>query len=192
MSPKHKLRDLLPWYANSLFIVALSGGYAVLPAMAIGGVFAKIGAVSRSPQLASFLLLFLAYLSDFQICSYIPKCTFSSILVLAAFDMIVDWFINSYKKSAMEWAVVPLIVVTSLMWGMLQSIAMGLGASTLIFVASFYRAGVVKFIANGLTIRSTIERNYDDSRWLDGNADLIQVLVLQNYLFFGNASSCLK
>ncbi|KAL7550719.1 hypothetical protein ACHAWF_013954 [Thalassiosira exigua] len=100
--------------------------------------------------------------------------------------------IKSYQKSATEWIAVPVIVVTSLMWGMMQSVALGLGASTLIFVASFFRAGVVKFIANALTIRSTIERNHNDSLWLDQHGDLIQLMVLQNYLFFGNANSCLK
>lgn len=106
--------------------------------------------------------------------------------------MIDSWFIKSYHKSANEWIVVPFIVATSLTSGMLQSIGLGLGASTLIFVASFHRAGVVKFIANGLTIRSTVERNCEDNEWLDQHADLIQILVLQNYLFFGNATSCLK
>ena len=43
----------------------------------------------------------------------------------------------------------------------------------------------------GLSIRSTVERDAKSSDWLDQHADLIQVMVLQNYLFFGNASSCL-
>lgn len=46
----------------------------------------------------------------------------------------------------------------------------------------FYRAGVVKCIANGLMIRSTVDRNLEDNEWLDQNADMIQILVLQNYL----------
>ena len=189
---KAKPKDLLTWYANSLFAVAFSGGFAVLPAIALGGIFSKIGAKSRSPQFGAMILLFVVYITDFSICSYIPKCTFSSLLVLAACDLIDGWFIKSYKKSQHEWIVVPIIVTTSLTSGMLQSVGLGLAASTLVFVASFYRAGVVKYIANGLTIRSTIERNHEDNQWLDQNGDLIQVLVLQNYLFFGNASSCLK
>jgi len=56
----------------------------------------------------------------------------------------------------------------------------------------FFRIGVVKFFATGLTIRSTIERNLNQANWLDQHGDLIQVLVLQTYLFFGNASSILN
>ena len=188
---KPKQNPLLMWYANSLFTVFLSGGFAVLPSIALGGIFSNIGAVSRGPQFGGMLLLMLCYWSDFWICSYVPKCTFSSLLVLAAIDLIDTWFVRSYRKSRTEWVVVPFIVIASLAFGMLQSVALGLGASTLLFVASFYRAGVVKFIANGLTVRSTIERNSEDDRWLCQHADLIQLLVLQNYLFFGNAVSCL-
>ena len=190
--PKQKPKDLMMWYANSLFAVAFSGGFAVLPAIALGGVFSKIGATNRTPQFAAVILLLACYLSDFVICSFIPKCTFSSLLVFAAIDLMHSWFIKSYQKSATEWVVVPLIVATSLRFGMLGSVGVGLAASTLIFVASFYRAGVVKYIANGLTVRSTIERDHDDSLWLDSHGDWIQLLVLQNYIFFGNANSSLK
>lgn len=189
---KAKPKDLMMWYANALIAVAFSGGFAVLPAIALGGIFSKMGAVSRTPQYIAMILLLGVYMSDFWLASYVPKCTFSSLLVLAAIDLIHSWFIKSYQKSAMEWIAVPFIVVSSLAYGMLQSVGLGLGCSTMIFVASFYRAGVVKFLANGLTIRSTVERNGEDNQWLDQNADLIQILVLQNYLFFGNASSCLK
>ena len=50
----------------------------------------------------------------------------------------------------------------------------------------------MKYISNGLNIRSTIERPPKINKWLDKNADYIQILVLQNYLFFGNASSILS
>lgn len=60
------------------------------------------------------------------------------------------------------------------------------------FVASFHRSGVVKYVANGITIRSTIERSVQSSQWLDQNGELMQVLVLQNYLFFANANSVLS
>ena len=87
--------------------------------------------------------------------------------------------------------VVPLIIVLSFSVGLLSAIFVGVAFSTIIFVGSFYRSGVIKYLANGLSLRSTIERGYRESVWLDQNGDLIQVLVLQNYLFFGNAQSLL-
>lgn len=43
-------------------------------------------------------------------------------------------------------------------------------------------------MANGAVIHSTIERPFRKCDWLIDNGDFIQILVLQNYLFFGNAS----
>jgi len=88
--------------------------------------------------------------------------------------------------------VVPLIVILANVVGLLSAVFLGIAMSTFFFVAAFFRSGVVKFMANGLTIRSTIERPLNTARWLDQNGELIQVLVLQNYLFFGNASSILN
>lgn len=51
---------------------------------------------------------------------------------------------------------------------------------------------VYYFNVIGSIIRSTVARTTKDAEWLNRNGDLIQVLVLQNYLFFGNASSCLN
>jgi CRP-like cAMP-binding protein len=75
--------------------------------------------------------------------------------------------------------------------GSLQSVGVGLIFSTFLFVRTMNKTGVVKYITNGLMIHSTTERNSDDSAWLDQNGDLIQILVLQSYIFFGNANSCL-
>jgi MFS superfamily sulfate permease-like transporter len=72
---------------------------------------------------------------------------------------------------------------------LLTAVFLGIGFSTLIFVAAFFRSGVVKYVANGKCINSTIERPFRASEWLNEEGDLIQVLCLQNYLFFGNASS---
>ena len=105
------------------------------------------------------------------------------------------WFLKSFRmtKEKSEWLVVPLIMIFSFVVGMLQSIALGIAISTFLFVASFYRTGVVKFIDTGksaidgitmmnnavfcpkyvlyssilgLLVRSTVERSAQDSAWL--------------------------
>jgi MFS superfamily sulfate permease-like transporter len=105
--------------------------------------------------------------------------------------MIYNWFYKSYfkTKDKLEWLVVPLIVVAAFVLDLLSAVFLGLALSTFLFVAALFRSGVVKYVANGIVIHSTIERPFRSSEWLNENGDLIQVLVLQNYLFFGNASS---
>jgi SulP family sulfate permease len=153
-----------------------------------------MGAEGVAPQYGSFALLGVFYLTDFQLVRYIPKPAFSCLLVLAFLDMTATWFVRSYKntKQKWEWMVAPLIVVLTFLVGLLNAVFLGVALSTFIFVASFYRSGIVKYLANGLALRSTIERGHREAAWLDQNGDLIQILVLQNYLFFGNAQSLLS
>lgn len=182
---------LLHWYGVVHVLTSLIGGFACLPSVPVAFTLGKLGADGKAPQYGSAVLLFFIYWNDFQFVNYIPKAAFASLLVKAAIDMLDVWFVQSFAKTKekAEWAVVPLIIVLSFVLGMLQAFAAGVALSTFIFVASFYRSGVVKFIANGLTVRSTIERDARSNHWLDEHADYIQILVLQNYLFFGNASS---
>lgn len=185
---------LLNWYGIVQFISTFSGCVGCIPTIAISSTLTKLGAYQAYPQYGSFLILFYFYMTGFTQLQYIPKITFSSLLVLCFCDLMNTWFFKSYKltKQKDEWLfVAPLIVLSSYVIGMLMSVALGVAISTFIFVASFYRTGVVKYLDTGASLRSTIERNIADAEWLDNNGDLVQIMVLQNYLFFGNASSCL-
>lgn len=127
------------------------------------------------------ILLSFFYITDFYLVAYIPKPAFASLLVVSCFDIISHWFIKSYlmTKEKAEWLVVPLIVVMAFVFDLLTAVFLGIAMSTFFFVAAFYRSGVVKYLANGITIRSTVERPFTMGKWLDQNGDLIQVLVLQ-------------
>jgi hypothetical protein len=89
-------------------------------------------------------------------------------------------FVNCYHQA---------IVVCAFVLDLLSAVFLGVALSTFIFVAAFFRSGVVKYVANGKIIHSTIERSFRMSEWLDDEGDLIEVLCLQNYLFFGNATA---
>jgi anti-anti-sigma regulatory factor len=191
---RRTLEEIFIEYGYALFLVSACGGFANCPTVATSNTMYAIGADGSAPQYGSVLLLILFYFTDFQLVQYIPKTVFSSLLVLGAVDTLVVWFFGSFRKTqdTIEWLVVPLIVLFSLFVGFLNAVFLGIGLSMFVFVASFFRVGVVKFRATGLEIRSRIERSMAQSVWLDTNGDYIQVLVLQNYLFFGNATSILN
>ena len=151
----------------------------------------QLGAEGNAPQYGSVALVVIFYATDFQLVQYIPKAAFSCLLVLAFLDMTSTWIFKSYAKTRnkWEWSIAPIIVVLSFCIGMLNAIFVGIAFSTFIFVGSFYRSGVVKFLGTGLILRSTTERSYRETSWLDQNGDLLQIVVLQNYLFFGNSQS---
>ena len=152
-----------------------------------------IGAGGPSPQYGCVILLLFFYMTSFRVVRFIPKSVFSSLLVLGAVDTFMVWFFLPYRKTQniWEWLVVPFILLLSLFVGFLNAVIVGIGISMFVFVGSFFHVGVVKFNATGLEIRSTVERSPNLQEWLDTHGDQIQVMVLQNYLFFGNASSIL-
>lgn len=151
----------------------------------------KIGARGKVPQFGSIILLIFFYMNKFELVGFFPRIVFSTLLFVSSIDFLQNWFILSYQKTADkgEWLIVPIISLFAFVVGVLPAVAFGMALSTIIFVGSFYKSGVVKFIATGMTVHSSTERNIGDSEWLDQNGDLIQVMVLQNYLFFGNANS---
>lgn len=111
----------------------------------------QLGAEKATPQYCGAIFLIFFYLTNFKLVQYIPKMAFSCLLILCFLDLMNVWFIKSYQmtKEKYEWMVAPLIVLSSFSVGMLASVALGVAISTFIFVASFYKTGVVKFIDTG-------------------------------------------
>lgn len=103
------LKTISLTYGKSQVVSAIVGGFAVTPSVAASSTMFSLGAEGLAPQVGSVLLLFVFYMTDFQIVGYIPKPAFSSMLVLAFMDMISTWFYKSYfkTKDKLEWMVVP-------------------------------------------------------------------------------------
>ena len=160
--------DICREYGFSMYLVALVGGFGVCPINAVSTTMYAMGADGVIPQLGSILLLFLVYLTDFSMVQYIPKAAFSSLLVLGAVEILAIYFVKSFQKTQdwIEWIAVPVIVIFSITMGFVQSIFLGLVVSLFLFMASFWRAGVVKYHATAMEVRSRIERSMNQSQWL--------------------------
>ena len=191
--PNLTMKEFMWSTGVTLLFNALLGGFAIVPSATLQRTMYKLRAEKIPPQFLATVFLLGFYLFDFRLVAWIPKTVFSSLLCSQLFDTFDSWVIRSYQKTKekYEWFVAPLIAVMAFLIGMLQSVFLGIALSTFFFVASFFRSGVVKFFATGRSIRSTIERTPKCARWLDENGDLIPLFVLQNYLFFGNASTVL-
>jgi len=138
---RKNLQGIFVEYGYALMLVGCSGGFGICPTVATSNTMFAIGAGGSAPQYGSILLLIFFYLTDFTLVRYIPKACFSSLLVLGAVDTFVVWFGLSYRKTQdlTEWLVVPVIVLFSLIVGFLNAVFLGVGISTFVFVAAFFR-----------------------------------------------------
>jgi len=178
-------------YGYSQLASALVGGITVAPAVAASLTMFRLKAEKPPPQYGSCILMLIMYMTDFRLVQYIPKPSFACLMILASIDMCRTWMVGSYfkTKAKLEWMVAPILVVAAFAVGMLKAIFLGIAVSTFIFASNVYRSGSVKFVGTGRSLRSTVERGVRETEFLECNADLIQILVLQNYLFFGNVQS---
>lgn len=181
-------------YAYSQLMAFIVGGIAVAPSVAASQTMVQLGAAGIFPQIGSCVLLFPFFVTNFYFVQYIPKPAFSCLMVVAGIDITRTWLFDSYfkTKDKLEWIVGPLLVILSFAYGLLIAIFIGVAASAVLFVSKVYHTGIVRFVGNGLTVHSTVERGMQETSWLDLHGDLIQILVLQNYLFFGNCKSVLR
>lgn len=133
------LEDIFVEYGYTLFCVSVSGGFGVCPTVATSNTMYAIGAGGSAPQYGSILLLLIFYFTDFDMVRFIPKTIFSSLLVLGAFDTFVVWFFQAYHKTQdiLEWLVVPLIVLFSLIVGFLNAVFLGIGISMFVYVLCY-------------------------------------------------------
>lgn len=107
------LKNIYLTYGWSQAVTFIVGGFPITPAVAASPTMFSLGADDLGPQIGSVLLLFVFYLTDFQIVCYIPKPAFSAMLVLSFFDMMITWFYKSFfkTKDKREWIVVPVRTV---------------------------------------------------------------------------------
>jgi hypothetical protein len=107
------LKNIYLAYGWSQAVTFIVGGFPITPAVAASPTMFSLGADGLGPQIGSVLLLFVFYLTDFQIVGYIPKPAFSAMLVLSFFDMMITWFYKSFfkTKDKREWIVVPVRTV---------------------------------------------------------------------------------
>ena len=176
--------DICKEYGYAMYVVALVGGFGNCPINAVSTTMYAMNAEGAIPQLGSVLLLLLVYLTDFSLVQYVPKVAFSSLLVLGAVELLAIYLVKSFQKTQdwIEWVAVPAILIFSMIMGFVQAVFLGLVVSLFLFVASFWRAGVVKFHATATEVRSRIERSVEQSEWLDGHGDEIQVIGKPNSL----------
>ena len=70
--------------------------------------------------------------------------------------------------------------------------AIGIFMATVIFVHSYSQLSVVKSAMDGAEHVSNIDRHKNEQAYLDQHGELIQIFVLQGFVFFGSANQLLE
>ncbi|WP_205908129.1 SulP family inorganic anion transporter [Rhizobium wuzhouense] len=146
----------------------------------------RMGAHARSVGIATagVLLLMLPFAS--QLAGAMPTFIAAGLMLTLGFELIHDWLWGSRRQLPVsEWLVVLAIPLGMLAFGFIGGMALGLALSIVTFVYNYARLSVIRADTSGRQRRSSIDRPIAENAVLDLEGDQVQVLELQEFLFFG-------
>jgi SulP family sulfate permease len=123
----------------------------------------------------------------------LPRLVFGAILVYLGLTFLRQWLILSWAQlPRVDYAIVVLILVVIAFFGFLVGIAVGIVATVIMFVVNYSGVNVVKHALSGTTYRSRVTRPPHQVELLDQAGQLLTILQLQGFLFFGTAHNLLE
>jgi len=148
------------------------------------------GASSRWMPLASSAVCLLVAFSGSWFINYTPKILIGATIFLFALQLFYDWmYANVRKFSAIDYAIVCVILLTVIGFGFMQGILLGVLLTVLVFVLRYSMIPPIQDQFSLIDHRSSVERSLADDRVLEQHGSEALVYTLRGYLFFGTANS---
>ncbi len=190
LNPNKELR--IGGLANMLS--ALAGGLFALPSISSSKLCHELHPrPNKLIGLASVGAALLVFYFGLDLLAYIPKMVLGVLLIYIAAGFLYEWLVKAYRKfGAVEYSVIPLILVVSVLSGFLESILFGIFASIVLFAINYSQIKVVKYQASGVQLRSNLVRRPEQISFLRLRGEKIRLFKLQGFLFFGTAGSLYK
>lgn len=120
----------------------------------------------------------------------LPRPVLAALLLSVGFEWLV---LRTWREArALPWhevAILMAVAATIMGMGIFGGIALGLGLSLLIFAWTYCRIPVIRRVARGDEMRSSVSRAPATARLLDDDGHAILLLRLQGYMFFLNAET---
>jgi sulfate permease, SulP family len=168
-------------------LIASPPGFTDAPASIL---YSGFGATTRWMPLASSCVCLAVAFGGNWLISYTPKVLIAATIFLFAFQLFYDWmYANVRSFSALDYAIVCIILITVIWLGFMQGILIGIILTVLIFVL---RYSLINAIQNLYTLgdhRSSVERSAESNLLLNQHGAEVVVFTLRGFLFFGTANT---
>jgi SulP family sulfate permease len=119
-----------------------------------------------------------------------PKAILGGLLLYLGLGFLDEWVIRGRKKLLpLDYIVVVSILVVIAATDFLIGVAVGLGATIILFVINYSQVKIIRHAHSGADLRSNVERSDFHRRKLKELGGHLQILELQGFIFFGTANS---
>ncbi len=171
----------------SNFISGITGGgFVGYPSTTFTVMQHNLGASTRlSGILSAFIPMIVLGLGAVFL-GFIPRFMVGGLLIYFGYQFIDYWIIKQLRRASLSHlSILISIIVTSLWWGFVASVGMGIFVAICFFLLEYSQISVIRYISTGAFIRSRVSRNAIHDDWLSTHGDSVSIFGLQGYIFFG-------
>ena len=181
-----------------------AAGLANLVAVPVGGMMGyqylgssvlanRMGGRTRLVGLTVAAVCGAVFFAGTPLLSFLPKFLLGGLIAFLGFDFLLDWLYGTWHKlKRYEYLIIILIFGVSISVGFLEGVAVGVLASSVLFILEYSRIQVVKHALSGRHFRSNVDRASPQLARLRDLGSQILVLQLQGFIFFGTATRLLE
>lgn len=152
--------------------------------------FIRAGADSPFAGYMLALLTFIVMIIGPVIVSFIPICIVGSLIFLLGYELLVEALLDTRGKvTNFEYITIVIIVLTMGIFDFVLGVIIGILIACFSFLVDSTKLQTINGEFDGKVAKSTVNRDYVQSNFLNGIGEQIHVLKLQNVLFFGTIIS---
>lgn len=148
----------------------------------------QLGARGRAPiwSMCALTLIAIPFASD--IFNFVPVFISAGLLLFIGASIVKVWVLDQFGRlGRADSSLSVTIVVTSLIFGMITAIGVGVVAASVIFAVLYARLPVIRATSNLRTRRSRVDRGPAQTAYLDTHGHEVAIVSLQGFVFFGTA-----
>jgi sulfate permease, SulP family len=169
-----------------------SGGTSGFQALSLSALGFRLKAGGRLVGIISACLCGMVMLFGAPLLSLLPKPVIGGLLLYLGLSFLVEWVYDAwFKMSKRDCIIILMILVAMNVVGVLQGVGLGLLVAIALFVYDYSHTSVVRHILSGASFHSNVDRPPFYNQYLRDHADLIYILELQGYIFFGTVNKLL-
>ncbi len=170
----------------------LSGGTPGYQALSLSALGYRLKAGGRLVGIFSASLCGLALFFGAPLLSLLPRPVIGGLLLFLGLSFLVEWVYDAwFKMSKHDCIIILLILIAMNGIGVLQGVGLGLLVAIGLFVYDYSHTSVIRHTLSGDCFHSNVDRPPSYNQYLRDHADLIYILELQGYIFFGTVNKLL-
>jgi SulP family sulfate permease len=169
------------------------GGIPGYHALSLSALAERMSVNARAAGLVAALVPLAAVVFGAAFIELIPRMIVGGVLVFLGLAFIVEWVWDKrLSLPPFEYAIVLAILATIIGRDFLTGVVVGLVLAGILFAVNYGRIELVREVAFGETYHSNVDRPPAERAVLKTRGDLVQILRVNGFVFFGSINGLLE